>query len=180
VLPHRFQQLLAAEHPPRCAGQLQQQPQLGGRERHAGAVLRHDEPHPVERQLAVPLHGRVGLRLGGGPPQHGPDPGLQDAGLHGLDHVVVGPGFQARHDVDVVVARGEHDDRQVAHRADPPAHLEPVDPRQHQVEHDHLRRRQPLQPLLAGLHGVHDVTLPGQRQLEPVAHRAVVLDQQHP
>src|SRR3712207_7018287 len=47
-----------------------------------------------------------------------------------LGDVVVGPQLQADDLVDLLRARGEHDDRDRALRAQPPAHLQPVDARQ--------------------------------------------------
>ncbi len=72
---------------------------------------------------------RVGDRA-----QHGRDPGLDHLGTGGLDDVVVGTGLQADHHVEVVTPRGQHDDRQPAPLADPPADLHPVHAGQHQVE----------------------------------------------
>jgi hypothetical protein len=56
-----------------------------------------------------------------------------------LREVVVGAGVETGDLVEVVVARREHEDRGVAGFADPPAHLHPVEIREHQVE-NHERR----------------------------------------
>ena len=55
-----------------------------------------------------------------------------------LRDVVVGAELEAEHLVELVVARGEHDDRDGALGAQPPADLEAVDSRQHDVEHDEV------------------------------------------
>jgi hypothetical protein len=58
-----------------------------------------------------------------------------------LGEVVVGADLEADDLVDVVVARGQHQDRHVGRRPDLAAHLEPVDVRQHQVEHNEVGLR---------------------------------------
>src|SRR5262249_58525529 len=72
-------------------------------------------------------------------------------------HVVVGPGLQAAHDVEVITAGGQHDDRHVAAAAHPPADLEAVHPGQHHVEHHDVHRvlADALQRCLPGLGGAH-------------------------
>src|SRR5690606_6937083 len=135
----------------------------------------------VDGQRAVHLHPLRLLRLAHRPAQHGPDPGLQHAWLDRFDHVVVRPRLQARHHVHVVVAGGQHDDRQVAVGANAAAHLEAIHAGQHQVEHDDFRlhRAKTGQRLLTVVERVHAVTLPLQRQGQPVSYGLVVLDQQY-
>src|SRR5581483_3139222 len=55
-----------------------------------------------------------------------------------LRDVVVGAELEPDHLVELVVAGGEHDDRHRARRAQPTAYLEPVEPRQHDVEDDEV------------------------------------------
>src|SRR5438045_2117239 len=64
---------------------------------------------------------------------------------------VVRPELEAEHLVELVVPGGQHDDRHGALRPQPLAHLEPVELRQHQVEHDEVDRLVPelAQRLLA-------------------------------
>ena len=56
-----------------------------------------------------------------------------------LREVVVGADLEPDDLVDVVVARGEHEDRDVGALADPPADVDPVDIGERQVEHDQRR-----------------------------------------
>ncbi len=117
----------------------------------------------------------------GEPPQHRANPGLYDLGTGGLDDVVVGAGLQSHDHVEVVAARGEHDDRQLAGLADAAAHLDAVHPRQHEVEQDEFgpELRQRGQSRLARPDGPHLVPAPTQPQLDPFPYGGVVFDQQH-
>ena len=100
--------------------------------------------------------------------------------LDGLDHVVVGAGLQPDHDVDVVAARGQQDDRQLVGAPDAAAHLEAVDAGQHHVQHDQVRPllAQQFQAVLARRRGGHAVALARQDEFEGRADGVVVLDQQ--
>ncbi len=90
---------------------------------------------------------------------NGADAGVEHARLHRFHHVIVGSGLKAAHDVQVVAPRGQHDDRDVATAAQPPAHLETVQSWEHHVEHHDVgggvlevaKRR------LTGLGGAHPV-----------------------
>ena len=55
-----------------------------------------------------------------------------------LGDVVVGAELETEHLVELLAARGEHDDRHVALAAQPLAHLQPVEPREHDVEDDEV------------------------------------------
>ena len=55
-----------------------------------------------------------------------------------LDEIVVGTGVQAGDAVGDGVAGGQHQDRDVRSGAQPPAHLDAVDARQHHVEDDEV------------------------------------------
>ena len=79
------------------------------------------------------------------------DPRAELADRERLRDVVVRAELEPEHLVELVVARGEHDDRHRARRPQPLADLEPVEPRQHQVEHDQVDRLlgEPPQRLLA-------------------------------
>ena len=86
----------------------------------------------------------------GAAPQQRAEPGQQLLERERLGQVVVGPGVEPGDPVRDGVARGEHEDRQlVAGLAHPPAHLEPVQPGHHHVEHHRVGP-----PLLHGLQGV--------------------------
>ncbi len=177
MLPDEAQQLLPGERLPGPAAELQEQPQLGRRQLEVLAVLRDRHRGPVDDQ--GPEDGGIG-GLPFPSAQHGPDPGVEHPALDRLDDVVVGAGLQAHHHVDVVTARGEQDDRQLVGAADPPAHLETVDPGQHHVQHDQVRPllAQQFQAVLARRRGGHTVALARQGEFEGRADGVVVLDQQ--
>lgn len=72
-------------------------------------------------------------------PQNGPDAGHQLARAVRLGHVVVRAQLQAEQDVVLGRAGGEHQDGDVVVRAQHPAHPEPVDHREHQIQDDQVR-----------------------------------------
>ncbi len=63
-----------------------------------------------------------------------------------LRHVVVRADAQADEHVGLVVARGEHEDGDRALGLDAPAHLEPVDAGEHDVQHDEVRAQPAPRP----------------------------------
>ena len=85
------------------------------------------------------------------PAQQRSHPGTELADRERLRDVVVGAELEADHLVELVVAGGQHDDRDGARRPQALADLEPVEPRQHDVEHDEVDRllRELLQRLFA-------------------------------
>ena len=74
-----------------------------------------------------------------GPPEHGPDAGDELLGAERLDHVVVGAELEARDPVRLVAAGGEDDDGDGGVAADGAHDVEPVDPRQAEVEDERVR-----------------------------------------
>jgi len=72
-------------------------------------------------------------RVAGGPPEHGPDAGLQLQQVEGLGDVVVRPALEADDLVRVLTPGGEHDDGHVGELPDAHTRLQPVDLRHHQV-----------------------------------------------
>ena len=117
-------------------------------------------------------------------------PGAPQRGLHAraelahrerLGDVVVGPELEAEHLVDLLRLGREHDDRHGrALRAQPLADLEPVDPRQHQVEHDEVELLLgEARERLAAVGRLHDlVAVALQREREQRLDRLLVVDQQ--
>ena len=93
--------------------------------------------------------------------QHGPQARREDARAERLGDVVVGAELETRDDVGLVALGGEHDDGDMPGRGlrpEPPAHLEAVDPGEHQVEDDEIgqtgaRRRDRFLPAGDAGHG---------------------------
>src|SRR6478735_1452194 len=160
--------LLADEHP-------QQVELLGGQLQ----LLALEPGPPTVGVDADELAG--GDDLGGRAPQQRPHAGEQLGEAERLGHVVVGPGVEAHHGVDLVGARREDEDRDRATLgADPPAHLETVDLRQAEVEQDEVG------VLLGAVEGgrtvlahVDVVPLASQRTRQRFRDGRVVLRQEH-
>ena len=74
------------------------------------------------------------------PPQQRPHAAPELADRERLRDVVVRAELEPEHLVELVVAGGEHHDRDAALRPQALAHLEPVEPRQHHVEDDEIDR----------------------------------------
>ena len=116
--------------------------------RDAGSSSQRPELGRVTDRLRPPLD----------PPQQRPDPRHQLARRERLGHVVVGADAEPDEHVRLVVARREHQHRHRPVALDPPAHLEPVEARQHQVEDDEIRpravaQRDAVAPVVRDLHG---------------------------
>jgi hypothetical protein len=101
--------------------------------------------------------------------------------LEGLDEVVVGPGVEALDARLERVARGEHEDRHVIGRPQPPRDLDAVELRQPEVEDDEVgvEGRRLVQRGLAVAGDAHLVTLQAQGALEHLGDLLVVLDDEH-
>ena len=82
-------------------------------------------------------------------PQHRPHARRELPRRERLRHVVVRAELEADDPVGLLAPCGQQDDRQVGARPDPAAELEPVDPRQHDVE-DHEPRALGLEQLPGG------------------------------
>ena len=98
-----------------------------------------------------------------------------------LRQVVVGADLEADDLVDVLVARGEHQDRHLGAAAQTAADLDPVDVGQHQVEDDQ-RRLLALgfrQRVLPGLGNVHVVARVLEVERDERRDRGFVLDDEH-
>ena len=107
-------------------------------------------------------------------------PAAELADRERLRDVVVGAELEPEHLVQLVVAGGQHDDRHAARRPQALADLEPVQLRQHQVEHDEVEAllREPRQRLLAvaRLDDAEAVAL--ERIGEELLNRVLVVDEQ--
>src|SRR5690625_1974895 len=77
--------------------------------------------------------------------QHGPYSGDEFPRAERLGDVVVGAHRQADEFVDLLYPRGEHDDVAVREGTHRTANLDPIDPRQPEIEDDHARIQLPGQ-----------------------------------
>jgi D-alanyl-D-alanine carboxypeptidase/D-alanyl-D-alanine-endopeptidase (penicillin-binding protein 4) len=157
--------------------QLEQQ-ELGARELDRPPAAAHGVLERVE--LDVGVAQRLAA-LAGAATQQRPQTREQLFERERLDEVVVGAGVEPAHAVGHRVARGQHEDRRaVTGRAQPPAHLEAVDVRHQQVEHERVRGPvgQRLQRLGAVGGQLRVVALEPQRSIDGFAHRGLVVDDQ--
>ena len=115
------------------------------------------------------------------PPQERANTRAELADRERLGDVVVGAELETDHLVELVVAGGQHDDRDGAPRAQLLAYLEPVQLRQHDVEHDEVDRlvAEACERLLAVgcLHD--DVTVALEREGQHLAHCFLVVDEKN-
>ena len=120
-------------------GEHPQQLELGRRQVLLVAVDGHAPRRGIEVQRAVP---DAVLRVLGPPldaPQQRAHARDQLARRERLRHVVVGADAEPDQHVRLAVARRQHQHRHLPLALHPPAHLEPVEARQHQVEHHQVR-----------------------------------------
>ena len=101
----------------------------------AGAAVDRAAGRAIRRGVASPRRRR---RRPAGRPGDGPDAGQHLAHAERLGDVVVGAELEAEHAVELVAARGDHDDRHVGRCADRPAHVAPVHVGQAEVEQHHV------------------------------------------
>ena len=140
VAPDRFHQLVAREDPARGGppGRRAGRTRAGSataprrRGRPAGSPARSAAARA--RSAAPPSSGRRD------PAQHRVDAGDQLGRRERLDDVVVGALAQADEAIGLLAAGGQQDHRDARPRSlvQLPHHLDPVDPRQHQVEDDEV------------------------------------------
>jgi len=130
----------------------------------------------AEDHLAV----LVDLAGGGRSAQQGADATAELPDREGLRDVVVGAELEAEHLVQLVVASGQHDDRHFALGPQTLADFEPVELREHDVEHDEVDplRRKALQRLLAVPRLQHAVALALQGVGEQLLNGFLVVDEE--
>src|SRR3954451_1260937 len=142
VAPHAREEHGAREHAARARGERAQDLELHERGRHGRAMQGHRALGGVDAQVAH-LERAVAVVAGPrhpGAPQRGLDPRAELAHGERLGDVVVGAQLEPDHLVDLLRLRGQHDDRHARASAQPPAHLEPVDVGEHEVEHHEVER----------------------------------------
>ena len=135
VVPHRLEDVVTGEHHAPVGAQQPQQFKLLIGELHQLPVFPDLSGGGVDLQIAAGEHA---LRPGAaGPAQQGLYPGLELHDAEGLDHIVVRPRLQALHLVHLGGPGGEHEHRGVLQPGvgtDAPEDLQPVHPRQHDVQ----------------------------------------------
>src|SRR6185436_5029070 len=183
VVAEQVEQLRTRVDAARLARQVAQDLELGRGQRDAPVASNDPPPVEVDEQVAVaddPTADRIG-EVAISSAEHGPDPAQQLAQAEGLGHVVVGAELEADDLVDLLVARGEHQDRRLhARGAQAAKHLEAVHPRQPDVEQHQVRRtfRGDVQALLAGAGEGHLVAFLLERVLDAPSDGVLVLDDQ--
>ena len=151
------------------------QAQVCGDSAHCGAQLRG-----LDDEIAG-LDRLVGFEHGAFPDAAQVRADTREELLHGerLRDVVVGARVQAAHGVALLAERGDHDDRDIGVGAPYPVReLEPVDPRQHEVEQDEVGRRvtRHLQRLDAVSAGSRCEACAPQRVVDGLSDDRVVFD----
>ena len=115
-----------------------------------------------------------------GPAQRRLHPAAELADAERLGDVVVGADLEAEDLVDLVVAGGQHDDRNLAPGAEPAADLDPVEARHHHVEDDEVEALRGEQvERLAAVACDHDlIALLAKRIRKKRLDRLLVVDEQ--
>jgi hypothetical protein len=165
-------------------GQVDEQVELGRRQVGLDPVPQHPPLGLVDLEITEPQRRRPGRRDRGlgGAAQQGVHAGGQLAHRERLDHVVVGADGQTDEEVGLVVAGGEHQDRDRALGLQATADLEPVEAGQHHVEHDRVGRRAPgrLDRARAVAGDLDREPLGPQPGGDRLGDRPLVLDDQNP
>src|ERR1700722_5277366 len=184
VAPDPRQQHVAGEHPARRARQCRQQLELDVGQLDVVAADPHGPFREVDSHLADLKRTLIGtgqcrprhLRS----PQRRLDPAGELAQRERLGDVVVGAELEPDDLVDLLGLGRQHDDRHRAAAPQLPADLEPIDPRQHQVEHDEVERLlvEALQRLAAVGRLHHVVALLPQWVGEQGLDRLLIVDEQ--
>jgi hypothetical protein len=164
-------------------GQLDQQVELGPRQRDLSAVPLDRPTRDIdgERSEVEPIR-QVATALPAPAAEGSPDSCDELGHLERLLDVVVGSRLEPDHDIDRVAAGGQHDDRDRRLAPDRPADLEAVQPREHDVEQDEVGRLGP-EPIEARdtVGGARDFEAGGPKaEGRDLPDRRIVLDEQDP
>ncbi len=120
----------------RLAGERREQLELGARQRNQPPGHLSPEAGNVEDDVAGPDH--VAGRRASVTAQDRAHASDELTWTERLGHVVVGTQLEADHLVGLVIAGGEHDDRDPGVASEATRHLEPVEPRKPEVQHDQV------------------------------------------
>ena len=139
VTPDPFEQGFAGDHAGWVLDQHRQQVELGAGEVKGRCVEGRDPRLGIQAQRT---HLEPGLLLVVATAllaaKQGADTGQHDLGRERLGDVVVAAGREAHELVDLVCPGGQEDDRSRGHRAQLPAHLEPVHRAEADVQEDQI------------------------------------------
>ena len=176
VAPDAVEDLLARQGEPGTFGQEAQEVELLGGELDRSVGDQHFAPARVDGHRTG-LHdlGRSGAV---DPAQHRLDASDELGGGERLGEVVVAAELEAEHAVDLAVARGEEDHRDLRGLAQPTAHLQPVDVGQTDVEHDEAGpvRADRLEARFAGRRLEHPVPVAGEVEVDEIGDVGLVVD----
>ena len=181
VAPDALEQLVAREHEPAVVEQLPEQVELLRRELDLAVADHRLAAAGVDHEVAVAnLLALVAAALGRRAAQHALHPRHELARVERLRQVVVGADLETDDLVHVLVARGQHQDRDVRALAHAAADLEPVHVRQVEVEHDEggRLRGDRIEGGAAGADGLHVVAGVLQIEGDERRDRRLVLDDQ--
>jgi hypothetical protein len=177
-VPDLAHDLLAGDDLPRVPQQDPQQVEFLGGEVELGVAV----PGATRLGVHPDAADRGGRRLGGAAPEQGPDPGEELGQPEGLGDVVIGARVEADDGVHLVGAGGEDQHGNgVPFGPDPPAHLEPVELGQADVQQDEVGpvRQRAVEGGRPVLRDLHLVALPAQRAGQRLGDGGVVLGEQH-
>jgi len=134
---HGVEELRAREDPPRLTGESCHELEFGRGQVDPAAGNAHQHPGEVKLDVAdaqVLGRGARPIRTS----QHCPNTCHQLLGAEGLGDVVVGAELEANQLVGLVRAGGEHDDRHARVAAELSRHVQAVQPRQTEIQHDQV------------------------------------------
>src|SRR4051812_15604738 len=179
IAPHLVEQLLTADHEALVAHQVLEQLELTLREVDLPLPARHFMGVRVEREVTHPQRRHPARRP---PAQQRPHPREQLLALERLHEIVVRTDVQPLHPALERIARREHQDRSVVTVvAQPLGHVDPVQPRQAEVQNDDVRQKRVR--LIQSAHTIrselHLVTLEAQRALQDLGDFLIVFDDEH-
>jgi len=179
--PRKIHQLLARKDPAGMPGKGQQQIELIGGQDFLFAINPHRARSGIDLEPAEAQPGLVPFWIAP-PPQDRLEPRQQLARVERLGQIIIGAEFEPDNPVGVLAARGQHQDRHVALRAQAAADFEPIDIGQHDIEDDGAigpitdYRLDPRRAAMASLD--HKPAL-GQIVAQHVGEADIVIDDQY-
>jgi hypothetical protein len=179
-IPQLLQQLEAGEHGSGVRRQEIQEVELLGRQRdrpllHADLTGPRVDLQAAEDQWVSVVRGPACRTT-----KDGSDPGHHLSRRERLRDVVVRPDLEADDPIRLLALRREHDHRRVRAFPDPGEDFGSVQPRQHEVEEDQVRRLcfEGLEGSLPVLRRVHGEAVSCQVAAEHLAHDGLVVHDQ--